>query len=102
MCFDKTDCQDYPLKSILNKQRFDSVIAIGVLIKGDTAHFEHIAESVSRGLMRLQLDNNVSIYFHFLRSHYDFQPITDPIGTSHIRATCKLTLLSSAWDFSIA
>ena len=74
------------------------MIAIGVLIKGDTAHFEHIAESVSRGLMRLQLDNNVSIYFHFLH----IQPITDPIGTSHIRATCKLTLLSSAWDFSIA
>lgn len=60
--YSKTDCQDYPLKSILNKQRFDSVITIGVLIKGDTAHFEHIAESVSRGLMRLQLDNNVSTF----------------------------------------
>ena len=38
---------------------FDAIIAIGVLIKGDTVHFEHIAESVSRGLMRVQLDFGV-------------------------------------------
>lgn len=40
-------------------QAFDSIIAIGVLIKGDTAHFEYISESVSRGLMTVQLDHEV-------------------------------------------
>jgi len=45
---------------------FDSIIAIGVLIKGDTVHFEHIAESVSRGLMRIQLDFGVPVIFGLL------------------------------------
>lgn len=45
---------------------FDSIIAIGVLIKGETAHFEHIAESVSSGLMRIQLDFGVPVIFGLL------------------------------------
>jgi hypothetical protein len=47
---------------------FDSIIAIGVLIKGDTVHFEHIAETVSRGLMRIQLDFGVPVIFGLLVS----------------------------------
>lgn len=49
-----------------SKGPFDAIIAIGVLIKGDTAHFEHISESVSRGLMRLQLDFGVPVIFGLL------------------------------------
>ncbi|EWC46239.1 6,7-dimethyl-8-ribityllumazine synthase [Drechslerella stenobrocha 248] len=45
---------------------FDAIIAIGVLIKGETMHFEHIAESVSRGLMRVQLDFGVPVVFGLL------------------------------------
>jgi 6,7-dimethyl-8-ribityllumazine synthase len=37
-----------------------------VLIKGETMHFEHIAESVSRGLMRVQLDFGVPVVFGIL------------------------------------
>ncbi|KAF8475861.1 6,7-dimethyl-8-ribityllumazine synthase [Kalaharituber pfeilii] len=49
-----------------NSEPFDAIIAIGVLIKGDTVHFEHIAESVSRGLMRVQLDYGVPVIFGLL------------------------------------
>ena len=45
---------------------FDAIIAIGVLIKGETMHFEYIADAVSHGLMRLQLDNNVPVIFGLL------------------------------------
>jgi len=45
---------------------FDAIIAVGVLIKGETVHFEHIAESVSRGLMRVQLDFGVPVIFGLL------------------------------------
>ncbi|RDW74085.1 6,7-dimethyl-8-ribityllumazine synthase [Coleophoma crateriformis] len=45
---------------------FDAVIAIGVLIKGETMHFEYIAESVSHGLMRVQLDTGVPLIFGLL------------------------------------
>jgi 6,7-dimethyl-8-ribityllumazine synthase len=45
---------------------FDAIIAIGVLIKGETMHFEYIADAVSQGLMRVQLDNNIPLIFGLL------------------------------------
>jgi 6,7-dimethyl-8-ribityllumazine synthase len=45
---------------------FDAVIAIGVLIKGETMHFEYIADAVSHGLMRLQLEGNIPVIFGLL------------------------------------
>jgi 6,7-dimethyl-8-ribityllumazine synthase len=45
---------------------FDAVIAIGVLIKGATMHFEYICESVSHALMRIQLDTGVPVIFGVL------------------------------------
>jgi len=53
------------LASALNRP-FDAVIAIGVLIKGATMHFEYIAESVSQALMRVQLDTGVPVIFGVL------------------------------------
>lgn len=40
---------------------FDAIIAVGVLIKGETMHFEYIAESTCHGLMRVQLDTGVPV-----------------------------------------
>ncbi|OKL64295.1 6,7-dimethyl-8-ribityllumazine synthase [Talaromyces atroroseus] len=45
---------------------FDAVIAIGVLIKGETMHFEYIADAVSHGLMKVQLDAGVPVVFGLL------------------------------------
>jgi 6,7-dimethyl-8-ribityllumazine synthase len=45
---------------------FDAIIAIGVLIKGETMHFEYIADAVSHGLMRVQLDAGVPVIFGLL------------------------------------
>jgi len=45
---------------------FDAIIAIGVLIKGETMHFEYISESVSHGLMRVGLDTGVPVIFGVL------------------------------------
>ena len=52
--------------STASTQPFDAVIAIGVLIKGETMHFEYIADSVSQGLMRVQLDTGVPLIFGLL------------------------------------
>ena len=45
---------------------FDAVIAIGVLIKGETMHFEYISESVSQALMQVQLATGVPVIFGVL------------------------------------
>lgn len=54
---------------------FDAVIAIGVLIKGATMHFEYISESVSQGLMRVQLDTGVPVIFGVLTALTDEQAL---------------------------
>nr|ABA33786.1 6,7-dimethyl-8-ribityllumazine synthase [Paracoccidioides brasiliensis] len=49
-----------------SEQPFDAMIAIGTLIKGETMHFEYIADAVSHGLMRIQLDKDVPVIFGVL------------------------------------
>ncbi|KAL8963019.1 MAG: hypothetical protein Q9193_000670 [Seirophora villosa] len=58
-----------PAASISSKAStspFDAIIAIGVLIKGQTMHFEYIADATSHGLMRVQLDAGVPVVFGLL------------------------------------
>ncbi|KIO13513.1 hypothetical protein M404DRAFT_993068 [Pisolithus tinctorius Marx 270] len=52
--------------SALPSAPFDAVIAIGVLIKGATMHFEYISDSVSHALMKVQLDTGVPVIFGVL------------------------------------
>ena len=53
-------------KDTSSKAPFDAIIAIGVLIKGETMHFEYIAEATSQGLMRVQLESGVPVIFGLL------------------------------------
>ena len=46
--------------------KVDAIIPVGVLIKGDTLHFEHIAEAVASGLMSVQLQTSVPCAFGVL------------------------------------
>lgn len=52
---------------------YDAVIAIGVLIKGSTMHFEYICEAVSQGIMRVGLDTGVPTIFGVLTCLNDEQ-----------------------------
>lgn len=45
---------------------FSAIIAIGVLIKGETMHFEYIADATSHGLMKVQLDLGIPVVFGLL------------------------------------
>lgn len=49
-----------------SNQPFDAIIAIGALIKGSTMHFEYIADAVSHGLMKVQLDTGCPVVFGLL------------------------------------
>eukprot|EP00160_Parvularia_atlantis_P017931 Unigene6372_Nuclearia_a/m.19644 Unigene6372_Nuclearia_a/g.19644 ORF Unigene6372_Nuclearia_a/g.19644 Unigene6372_Nuclearia_a/m.19644 type:complete len:161 (+) Unigene6372_Nuclearia_a:64-546(+) len=44
----------------------DAVVCIGVLIKGETMHFEYIASAVSQGIMDLGLKSSVPVIFGVL------------------------------------
>lgn len=42
------------------------VVALGVVIRGDTPHFDYVCEGATSGLMRVQLDASVPIGFGLL------------------------------------
>ena len=46
--------------------RFHAVVCLGCLIKGDTMHFEYIAEAVSHGIMTVSADTLVPVTFGVL------------------------------------
>jgi 6,7-dimethyl-8-ribityllumazine synthase len=50
----------------LIEQGVDAVVAIGCLIKGETMHFEYIAEAVSQGIMDLNTNTSVPVIFGIL------------------------------------
>lgn len=43
---------------LLRTQKYHGAVALGCLIKGETPHFEIIAESVARALSQLQIQEN--------------------------------------------
>jgi 6,7-dimethyl-8-ribityllumazine synthase len=46
--------------------RYHAVICLGCLIKGDTMHFEYIADAVSHGIMRVSVETGVPVTFGVL------------------------------------
>jgi len=53
----------YGCKHLLQKQKFDAVIAIGCVIQGETKHFDFVCEAVSQGIKDLNLQFNAPTIF---------------------------------------
>lgn len=49
--------------------RYDAVVCLGCLIRGETPHFEYISEAVSHGIMRASLDTGVPMSFGVLTTN---------------------------------
>ncbi len=47
-------------------KKYNALVAIGCVIKGETDHYYYICNEVSRGIMRVMLENNLPIGFGIL------------------------------------
>lgn len=68
-------------KALIESGKYDAIIALGVLIKGDTPHFEHISSVVTSALSALTIDHNCPVSFGVLT--------TNTIEQSLERSGCK-------------
>jgi 6,7-dimethyl-8-ribityllumazine synthase len=61
-------CFEIPLvaRRMIVGGEFDGVVALGVVIRGDTPHFEYVAGECARGIMTVQLTTGVPIGFGIL------------------------------------
>ena len=53
----------------------DAVICLGCVIKGETAHFEHVAESAARGIQDVALETGVPCVFGVLTTYTEEQAL---------------------------
>ena len=53
-------------KRLAKQKKYAAIIALGVIIKGDTYHFELIARECARGVMEVMLRHEVPIVFEVL------------------------------------
>jgi 6,7-dimethyl-8-ribityllumazine synthase len=53
-------------RSLAGTGRFAAIVALGAVIKGESAHFEYVCEAATHGLMRVMLDTGVPIGFGIL------------------------------------
>lgn len=62
-------------KTLAQSGRFDAVICLGAVIRGDTPHFEYISTEASRGIGQAALDAEVPIIFGVLTTETVAQAI---------------------------
>jgi 6,7-dimethyl-8-ribityllumazine synthase len=72
--------------------KFDAVICLGCVIRGETPHFEHVAAAVATGLERVALETSVAVTFGVLTTHSLEQAIDRAGGKGGNRG----------WDASLA
>lgn len=59
---------DMPLvvRKLAQSRRYDAIVALGAVIKGETAHFDYVAGECSSGVARAALETGVPVGFGVL------------------------------------
>ena len=58
---------------LLASERYDGIVAVGAVIRGDTAHFDYIAGEASKGLAAASAESETPIGFGVLTTDTDEQ-----------------------------
>ncbi|MFO1377696.1 MAG: 6,7-dimethyl-8-ribityllumazine synthase [Steroidobacteraceae bacterium] len=61
-------CYDMPLavRRLASTRRYDAIVALGAVIRGQTAHFDFVAGECASGLARASQDSGVPVSFGVL------------------------------------
>lgn len=60
---------------LLMKKGFDAIVALGVLIRGDTPHFDFIASQTTRALANLSVESEIPVAFGLITADTTDQAI---------------------------
>lgn len=59
----------YGASQMVKSNRYDAVIAIGCVIRGDTPHFDYICEGVTAGLSQLNVQYDTPVIFGLITTN---------------------------------
>lgn len=54
---------------VASKNRYDALICLGALIRGETDHYDHLARAASQAICQVALSNEIPIGFGLLTTH---------------------------------
>ncbi len=60
-------------RRLLASERYNAIVAVGAVIRGDTPHFDYVAAEASRGLARASVEYDTPIGFGVLTCDNDDQ-----------------------------
>jgi 6,7-dimethyl-8-ribityllumazine synthase len=63
------------VKRIAQNKKYDAIICLGSIIRGETPHFEYIASEVSKGIAMLNLEYGIPISFGIITADNTDQAI---------------------------
>ena len=73
-------CFELPLAAarLIDTGKFDAIVALGVVVRGETAHFDFVAGECARGIMDVSLSTRVPVGFGVLTTDTLAQERADP------------------------
>jgi 6,7-dimethyl-8-ribityllumazine synthase len=75
-------------------RRCDAVVALGVVVRGDTAHFDYVCQAVTDGLTRVALDESTPVAHGVLT--------VDSVGQAKDRAGFTDSREDKGWTATLA
>src|SRR3990167_11134007 len=68
MVVDVPGAGEIPLivKMCAKQKKYDAIICLGSVIRGETSHYDCVCEQVSRGCQKVMLEYNIPVIFYVL------------------------------------
>jgi 6,7-dimethyl-8-ribityllumazine synthase len=85
---------ELPVMAQALARKYDAVVALGVVIKGETQHFEYVCDSVTSGLTRVALDESTPVGHGVLTVH--------SLGQARDRAGLEDSVEDKGWATAVA
>ncbi|GAA0499556.1 6,7-dimethyl-8-ribityllumazine synthase [Paractinoplanes deccanensis] len=85
---------ELPIVAQAMARKYDAVVALGVVIKGETDHFKYVNDSVTAGLTRVALDEGVPVGHGVLT--------VQSLGQARDRAGLEDSVEDKGWATAVA
>jgi 6,7-dimethyl-8-ribityllumazine synthase len=72
----------FAVQRLAQLNRYDAIIALGAVIRGETTHYDYVCEQVSQGCQRVMLDFDCPVIFGVLTTENEAQAL-DRVGGNH-------------------
>jgi 6,7-dimethyl-8-ribityllumazine synthase len=91
-------------RRLARAKRFDAIVPLGCVIRGDTPHFEYVARAATDGLLRVSLEEDTPLVFGVLTCDSEAQALDRAGGAEGNKgaeaAEAALELVALAQDFA--